>query len=523
MDFGAQSVILSTSIQTTDKDRFMMAFKQKILISSLVLFCFGVPTLSAYADANKIQELRSIFENMIADAKAQSNDSATVIYKGDLNIEDAGSYYAVTMPHSSVEIDQTTVDIGIFAINASPHTKEGQWKMSIATPTPIFIRDTEKARTAQIHIGAQKAAGLWNSAAKAFLKFNGTYSDIRIEDSANLIAATIPEVQVSKNIEMTDSGIMTGTGAYGLSNAQFNITNKKDQSKSTVTIENAAVKVDMRGLNRAGLQDIREKILSKDAKFSPTPQEISTLLAELFTYLGDGMTTTYSLKNIETKDSVTPNLIRTAALGVDIRGFAEDKASTRFFTNFDAEKTLSKDSLAPSFMNFDIQFKDLPIKQITSITANSLKNSAESNSSGLAMMNLMIKVPMLLGQNGSRLTFAQNKIGNDLYEVHLDGEIRADINALKNAVGTLDLAVHGYDNLRREADRIAESKPQQAQKILSQIAMLERYIPYAKISTDAKGRALHQFKIKLDEQGIITINGQDISKAPNDITVEPSQ
>ena len=503
---------------TTPRKYFTLA------LSLIGLVAISIPAL---ASPEKAQELRGIFDRMIERSKS---DSATLKYTGDTSVEDAGSYYAVTMPHASFETGTDVIDIGIFAINASPHTEAGQWKMSIATPTPIVARDKKNGEMIKLHIGAQKAAGLWDDARNTFLKFLGEYNDIRIEDNAGELDATVSKVHISNNLTIDDNAGLRGKSLMKVDNILFNTANKTANETTKIQLDSAHLSAELRGVNRVGIKNsIAEIAQLTQSKDKVKQDQITKIVTDIIGHVGDGMSGRYQIDGLnvienkagEEQDSLS---VRTAHYAFDMNGFQQDKAALGFTFGYEMETPPADEPLAPTFMALDLKLSNLPLKQLIAMTSNTLGNSADNpEMAQFARMGLLLKVPALLGQNSSQITLSKNKFGNDLYEIMIDGKLRADANALKSAIGNINLAVHGYDNLTREADKIAASNPAQANNIRSKLSWLDRYISYAEISTDAKGRTLHRFNIQLDANGLITINGQDISKAPGDITIEPAQ
>lgn len=483
--------------------------KANIILRSIICMTLAIslPT-SVQADDAKKQELRSVIESM------QSADTMhSITYDGQPTIEDAGSYFAITMPHAHADIFDLDINLGMFAINAAPHEKAGQWKMSLATPTPIFVRHKKKNDTIQIDIGGQSAAGLWSSETNSFLKYKGEYRDIRIANAENTSLGQTPLIQINNNNDMNAQGEVTGKSAFTMKDFSIEVMDKNTNKKRNMLIGNAAANFELRGVNLKKINQLRKQMPTIEAGLKMNPSDVFLLVANLFEALGDGTTSIYSAENISFSEGDTNNLINKVLVGIETRGFREDKASLRLFSNLDAKNLKVKKALDPQFANIDMTLGNMPLNQLYKMFGSVVKSEKAKANSGL--LTLMIKVPMLLAQNESFMKFTDTKIGNELYEMHIDGYVKADINALKTAIADVNISIHGYETLRAEAKRLATTNPEQSQNILNRLEMFERYMPYAKTSQDTQGRSVNMFNIKLDDQGIITVNGQAV-EAEND-------
>ena len=165
-----------------------------IAIVSALVFIYGAPCRAATIDAAGAAHLKTVFTNLLTDkAKRITSQGSKLVMDGDVMVEPASGYYAVTLPHLSVvSADNSRFDIGMISVNVIPDDKPDQWKMSLALPTPLTWRDAQGAEKVKVEIGKQNFAGIWNEKLQNFTKLKAEYRDIKVNtpDKQFLGAAT---------------------------------------------------------------------------------------------------------------------------------------------------------------------------------------------------------------------------------------------------------------------------------------------------------------------------------------------
>ena len=119
----------------------------------LLLITLAIPSTAMAQDINAsgAAHLKTMFQNILdkqAAAYAQT-DGPHVTYDGEISVEQASDYYAITLPPTIINMPHeqddapedtpaSTIKIGMITINAIPHDKAKQWKMTFTTPHPHF-------------------------------------------------------------------------------------------------------------------------------------------------------------------------------------------------------------------------------------------------------------------------------------------------------------------------------------------------------------------------------------------------
>lgn len=174
-------------------------------MTRLLVFCvalllsvpaYAAPAINqAGADALKTK-VQAMLDNTAANYK--KNNQALKL-TGDLTVEAAGTYYAVTTPSIAIHSAEGTRTIGMLAVNAMPTDDPDVFKIAMAVPTPIT--DTDKAGNVYntITIGKQSLTGqvLLKTGAPVFLDMDSSYADIHMINTATDTEINVPSMTMT--------------------------------------------------------------------------------------------------------------------------------------------------------------------------------------------------------------------------------------------------------------------------------------------------------------------------------------
>lgn len=176
-------------------------------------------TLSTDARAQVLKGQIEGFLEHQRDIAAQNGCTLTV--KGDVMIEKADSYYALTLPHLRyTDAKGIRTEIGTVSINAIPQGTH-EWKMTVALPTPMISFQKNNAGQFRIDIGAQNASGIWNEKLAHFTSLNAAFGNIKFMDVMDKDAFTIGSVTFNSSLSEQDPGAFTGTARAEFENIAF--------------------------------------------------------------------------------------------------------------------------------------------------------------------------------------------------------------------------------------------------------------------------------------------------------------
>lgn len=121
-----------------------------------------------------------IEETLGMTAQILKSRNCTMERQGELEVEPAGSYYAITTPALSFTCaGGMTRSVGMLAINAAPTDDPNLFKVAMALPTPMTDTDKQGSKVGTLSLGPQSMSGLWNMKDHSFESIAASYRDVR--------------------------------------------------------------------------------------------------------------------------------------------------------------------------------------------------------------------------------------------------------------------------------------------------------------------------------------------------------
>jgi hypothetical protein len=505
---------------------------QKILALTLLACLILAPLPQARAadqasipaDANT-QKLKALFEEFMNDQKtlAEKSGGAQFDYDGTVMIEPSDGYYAVTLPHVKVNYtDGSQIDIGMISINASAH-EAGQWKMAVAIPTPLLLREKKDSAPIKINIGTQKAAGIWDESLKGFAKLDAQYGNITINQPDAPYTLAIAESQIVYDYAKNPDATWTGPGFFALRNVTINW----PANKSDLKLAELKGEINLERYNPAAVDEYRKQIMAS-ATDGATPGNALVLdqLSKLFISLGGGIKSGFTLQSLEitrpdpsTASPQTLN-IKSAYAQVDATDFAAEKAGLGLKLGYDGllinPMPKGYDGILPSSLNLDIGFNDMPLKALIDMGKTTYEATLQNPAmTQLAGMSFMMKAPAILSAAGTGLTIKDTYIGNSEYRFDLAGSAKADVAAINFATGAFKGEFKGLDGLITRVNAIAKDP---THPMAGNAAAMEQSLTTMKNSGAVKpgteSSPVYVYDLVMDTKGQILLNGKSLMGAP---------
>lgn len=500
----------------------------------LQITCVTIFSLSPYTttqalaqelDANG-QKLKSLFQTLIDNqSRAVEQSGVNVNFEGDISVEKAGAYYAVTLPFLSLDYaDGSSMDIGLIGINAAPHDTPDKWKMTFALPAQMNYRDADKQTLFTVDIGAQRSSGVWSESLGYFSKLDANFENVAFENVRDGFLLSLPAARAVYDLDEDENKKWSGPIYFNLN----------DISVNAPEVEGNALEIGALNLNMelfkydpSALQSYRTKLeqillSQQNADENQQPvvdnQQASELFTSLIELLGDGFTSEYQISGFKIKggpdtENYNSLSIDNAHFGMDAIGFTRDNVdlNMRFgYDNFTIDPALeAMANLAPTNVNFDISLANIPFSDITELGINTFESGAVNP--GIAAMSLAFKLPAILSKAETTLLIEDNYYGNDLYHVDLDGAVKTDLTAVHTATADIKAKVRGIDTvIAYLSDQAAQpnAPTEQLQKTIATLTMLKGL---AATGVNDAGDPIHNFDIILNKEGKIFLNGQDMT------------
>lgn len=495
------------------------------------LYLFVVVALTitpkAYALDAEGLALKQAMESLMERQREMAADQgAELVYDGEITIEDAESYYAVTLPHAKLNFAEGGfADIGMVAINASPHPEEGLWKMSMALPTPFFIYGEEDAEPIlKIDFPTQRAAGIWDSDIHYFTKLNLELENVNFQHRPGQFDLDIGTVLITSNLQKDAQALYSGPTNISFRDVVFAV----PASDLSIVIGEAGLSLVMDAYDIKALGRYQEQLEALEE--TPDNEDVSSdhvmgltnLIFDMLTKSGDGIDLSYGLKNFSMYSGARPGKpeidvsLGDAEISFKTDGFRGDAAQLQQVFQFRNLLFQSEDpalqQLVPKDMTIDIRVEKLPLRKIFELSQGSLRNAVQNpDMASISLMGLLFQIPALLTVSGTEMSLPGNVLKNDTYRLLLDGRAVADVGATNMAVADLTLRVYGYDDLIAAMQNAAKTEQglynQNTQQLMAGIMFAKSF---AQAKTDEAGRPYDSFHFQMTADGRMLLNGRDV-------------
>lgn len=517
----------------------------------LAFLILAVPATAYGAEINAAgaEKLKAVFEEILAPLRAVGkNQPFTYKLEGDITIEPAGTYYAVTLPYISVDtgIDvdpesgkSAVFNIGRVAVNAAPHDKPGEWKMTLAIPTPMILRTQDGKELFRLEIGRQEAAGIWNESLQSFAKLDSQYKDIKAFSTAAPFALSIADMAFIYDLTKDEQDLWSGPTSVSAQNLVMNF-NEPDNGEPlhSLQIGNFTIQMEADQYDPVVLKNFREKMLAFQESFNPDSPEVSAenmmamnnLAFETLTTIANGFSVIYDMRDLtinfpaESKDSPEnegedPAIeqaqfkLDKGYLGFKANGLREKSASLGWQLGHDGYEIRPDMGFAdfePAYSHFDIKIQSLPFEELTTLGKNTLQSAASDTATlQLAGLSLLMKIPAMLSNAGTQITLENNRFGNKHWSFKTDAQVKADISAVNSATADIKSEVTGLDFLIEKATQRA-SDPGDPYQIFARRALdtLEQLKRFGR-REQSGGETVYHYHIVMNPQGQILLNGEN--------------
>ncbi len=426
--------------------------------------------------------LKMIFSEMIEKNKKNlAGRDAVLKTIGDINIEDAGSYYAVTLPEIIVsEENGDQIHIGMIAINATPTPDDNIWKMAVALPTPFVKNNAAGKKIGQLDIGNQNFAGLYNVTFRNFTKLALEYKDIKV---SNYLDNQITDIE---NLEIISDLSIINNVLSGPTEAKFSdITFADVDTAKTTQIGEVNLNAEYEGLDAIALLQNMSNIDIKN--------------------LG-GVKLEVELKDI--KSDIKLSRLQFKYDGEKPRKGLSDQSFEMRYSNLTPQNTSSNIiSFIPKDMNIDFDFNKLPLNELIKLGQLKLTANENNPSAAINMLQAITSLPTKMTQAGSDLDINNIDFQNDLFDIETKGRLKADDTSPIKVVGDIMLSAKGMDITQKAINvKMAEASAQEKQaltKIANQITFIQQ--------TCDGANGDYVCNINFSKDGKITINNKPLN------------
>lgn len=515
----------------------------RLLCFSIMSWMLAVPAVAATIDQAGAQELKQFMSEMLEYQKgAITVNGLELETEGDVQVEMADGYYAVTMPHLMIRgTDGSSFDLGIVSVNAAPTDDDSIWKMSVALPTPMTGYDSDGTPAVIVEIAKQRMSGLWHKDFSNFVKLDAEYGDFAIRMPDNGDGLVIPSVKAVFNLEEDSDGLWSGSTDVYANGIKLTI-----EGNEVFSTDRISVKSNIMKLSSDAFKEYRESMLSFSKAMSGVqdeadvdPEVVANLYNQLFGFLTsgwDGFDTSVVIEGVDVEAGMNAQdpdqkvHIDKLGYGFDMGGFRTDDVNTSakvWMTGLTvgASEMEGVEDIVPSDFKFDVTAEHIPLKQLAALGEKTLQTSIESpEQAQMSGMMMVQNIPQILAGAGTLLKISDVIIKNSGYEVGVKGTVNANASSPFGVTANIVCGIAGIDNLvaeltnRMHSGELEQTEMQAIQRELQFLAPIQMF---GSQETDAQGRNMRVYKFSVNEQGQILLNGTDLSMMMGQMMMAP--
>lgn len=410
----------------------------KFILTALLVLSLAAPAHAAPAvSAEGASALKALAETTLKhQEKALKSGGMTLLSQGEVVVEEAGTYYALTTPMLTLQLPGgITRTIGMVAINAIPTDNPNVYKMAVALPTPIVDTNASGATVGQISIGTQSMNGLYNFTAQHFTELKGDYQNFVIDQPRG---TSITARRLSVQTALTDQGQGLWSGPTSLSVSDLTV--KDARNEYTIKEMNSSSTIDGADLLSANLFRVK---LQQALLEAASPARDDKVTALIRSYLGD------FANGIDLKSSSNGITFK--------KTFADGKASAGTLASSNLTLSLKNIKSDNGTVSVNSTVQGLTFDDPKSAPYAPSQINIQANATGVALKKMFEKSAQtgsltlkdLLSQPGSKLNIQQLDVQAQAFGMNGTADLTGQPGTSIGAYGTVKMNVRGMEALNQ--------------------------------------------------------------------------
>lgn len=499
------------------------------LLLALTLSFVTLAPVPAHAtiNADGAARLKGIFTRLLDEQKAATKlQQRSLQTQGDVVVEPAGSYYAVTLPHLSfANKDGSYIDLGILVVNAMPGASDKEWKMTLALPTPIIGYGADKKPLTRLDIGKQAFSGVWNESINNFTKLDARYENITSLASKDGITLKIPKAAIIYDLTPSADG-KTWSGPTKFTLENLSVIREIDPGQSRIGRLTMDTQVKNYSYDRMRDYQSRLNALTGSIESGATgDEELGSLFLEMLSHIWDGFGSTIILEDIVLSRPAIPGSpagrleMKQARIGFDANGFESDNVTMGLKTEYNGFNLVPAPAgfseFTPAKLNLDITVEKLPFRKLLNLTRKTVQAASATPTPQENAGKLAAKlIPQMLTESGTFIRANKSFLGNTTYNIDLDGQMNANMAAIMGMDGKAKLEIAGLEKLialTKEQLKKADLSPDNKQKLQKSLLTMTILQLSGQQGTNAGGTPVRTYTLELTTDGKVMVNGADLS------------
>jgi hypothetical protein len=407
-----------------------------------------------------------------------------------------------------------------------------QYQVSdLKTPNEVSLNSADGKPEATVKFETTAFTGTWSKTLQNFLKFDWQAKDIAVASAADPRETfTIASASISGDGKENGKGLLDQVSKITLNG----LSGSDPMDGTTVKLDKLVGNVTVEKLDFPAYRQMMEKINAFTAKYAPQaaigteapppPPQISDedrkAMADLvrgFPKLMSAYGYDFSAEGLTVADAQGGVKVHLAqgGLAFGLKGIDTDKAEMNLGIKHDGltvndpmfQDPMAK-ALLPKSGNLSLVATDLPVPSLLEGIAQALPEltSADPQVAQGGQFMMMGALMSALSQSTIKLRIDPSAIETEKAKLSADGELRLAMETPQKAVGVVNFALLGLDDLIALAGGAAEQSPD-AMQAMGMLRMLQGL---AQRETGADGKPVDKFKLDLTETGAVLVNGKPL-------------
>ncbi|MGH1403068.1 MAG: hypothetical protein ACRBDL_02385 [Alphaproteobacteria bacterium] len=505
----------------------------RFILTLCLLVTYPLHVNAAKINAEGAQKLKQILQDNLDYQKTvnESFGSVSVTYEGELVVEQKDGFYKATFPHIKLTTPEHLkgaqnfiLDIGVITLNAMPGEKPGIWKTTLAIPPKITMSEGAESEQLDVTFGEQKVIGLLDERLGYFTKINMQLNNITATLDGEDLGVLFGGIQFYQNMEEKEPTKYSGKGHITLSNIDI----RPPEEEGKIVLDEFKVNYAMGEAVLPTLKSYQEKLLSHAETFkglammdetgnpsSVDGEALVDMIFDLYDFDMKSFSFGYSLKNLNIDEpNSEPVKIGAASIELGLDGLGSETGAIYIKSSGrDMPVELGDDeieAMMPSISQIMIRSENIPYNTLATLADTSIRSIVEKpETSQMIGLGLMMRLPGILAQADTKVIVEDSYIGNDMYNVSVNGTILTDLAAMGGFSATSNVLFEGMDALQSALTTHSTSESIFAQSSADAADFLGKLKSIGSKKKSENGKNAYSFDIKTTPEGGVLVNEQD--------------
>jgi hypothetical protein len=418
---------------------------------------------------------------------------------------------------------------GTLDYRLTPDGAEQYQVSDLKLPGEVAFTDATGKPEGAVKFQTTAFAATWSKPLRNFVALDWQLKDITAQSADSKEKFRIASASIAGEGKENGKGLLDSTSKIAFSglsgtDPMDGTTVKLDKLLGTVSVE----KLDMPGYLQmtAKLNELSTKYppqAAVGAEAAPRPaisDEDRKAMADLvrgFPKLFSAYGYDFTAEGLTIADAQGGTTVQLAQGGMafGVKGLDGDKAQANFSIKHDGlalNDPMFQDPMAkavlPKSGNLSLLATDIPVSTLIEGVAQAMPEMTSPDpqvAQGGAFM-MMGALMSALSQSNLKLQIDPSGLETEVAKLTADGELKLAMESPQKAVGTVNFALLGLDDLVALAKGLAEQSPD-AMQAMGMLGMLQAF---SQRETGADGKPVDKYKVDLTPAGQVLVNGKPL-------------